>query len=289
MNRRAVPGAGVQYRTVPLQQLNIRVAEGDEGTFEGVACRYNTVDSYGTTFKPGVFRKGGLDAGTYALLDMHDPSRPIGTFTAKERGDHLAISGRYDDTQAGRDARARALSGSAPELSVGFIRTDMPATWEEYDQLTEKQRKDLETNIRSARLVEVSQITARMAAVPGSALTGVRTAAHIRAADADEDPAALIASLDSILDQAVMLAGEYPREDLPEEVAQALDLLVAAESVVDQVMDVLGIYDPDDQDATAGNGEAPPAEGAASAALELERARASAALLLAGLTGVSRV
>ncbi|MFF9643675.1 HK97 family phage prohead protease [Kitasatospora aureofaciens] len=286
MNRRAIPGTGVQYRTVPLQQLNVR-AEGDEGTFEGVACRYGVVDSYGTVFKPGVFRKGGLDQGTYALLDMHDPGRPIGTFTAREKGDHLAISGRYDDTQAGRDARARALSGSAPELSVGFIRTDMPATWEEYDALTDKQKRDLETNIRSARLVEVSQITARMAAVPGSALTGVRTAAHVRAADADEDPSALVASLDGILDQAVQLAGEYPREGLPEEVAQALDLLVAAEAVVDQVMDVMGIYDPDDQDDSGSGEEPPPADGAASAALELERAKASAALLLAGLTPVN--
>jgi HK97 family phage prohead protease len=279
MNRRSRPGAEVQYRTVPLQQLNIRADDGEEGTFDGIACRYGVRDSYGTTFRPGVFRKGGLDAGTYALLDMHDPSKPIGTFTARERGNHLEISGRYDDTQAGRDARARARSGSAPELSVGFIRTDMPSTWEEYDALTDKQKADLETNIRSARLVEVSQITARMAAVPGSALTGVRTVAHVRAADPDDDPGPLLASLDATLDSAVALAGEFPRESLPEPVAQALDLLVGADALVDQLMDLLGVYDPDDDD-QGDQGEGPDQSGAAAAQLDLERARVR--LLLAG-------
>ncbi|KJK55638.1 HK97 family phage prohead protease [Saccharothrix sp. ST-888] len=279
MNRRSRPDA-VQYRTVPLQQLDVRAdPDGEEGTFEGLACRYGVVDSYGTTFRPTVFTKGGLDSGTYALLDMHNPGKPIGTFTAQERPEGLHIAGRYDDTQAGRDARARARSGSAPELSVGFIRTDMPTTWEEYDALSDKQKADLEQNIRSARLVEVSQITARMAAVPGSVLTGVRTAAHVRAgADADEDPSALVAALDATLDEAVALAGEYPREGLPEEVAQALDLLVAAETLVDQVMDVLGVYDPDDQDGDEDT--APAGAGEKTADLELERARVR--LMLAG-------
>lgn len=166
-----------------LAAVEWRVADGEDGTFEGVACRYGVEDSYGTVFHPGVFKKGSR--GDFAFLFMHDPSRPVGTFRAEERGDHLWIGGRYDDTQAGRDARTMARSGSAPELSVGFVRTDLPS-WEALAALPEDEYKEKLRNIRGARLVEVSQITARMAAVPGSKLKTVRAALG---ALFDEEPA----------------------------------------------------------------------------------------------------
>ncbi|MFD0562903.1 HK97 family phage prohead protease [Kitasatospora saccharophila] len=157
-----------------LGDVQWRVADGEDGTFEGLACRYGVVDSYGTTFHPRAFRKGGLK-GQYAMLFMHDPAQPVGVFTAEERDDGLHIAGRYDDTAAGRDARTMARSGSAPELSVGFVRTDLPP-FEKLAQLSEEDYKETLANIRGARLVEVSQITARMAAVPGSKLKTVRAA-----------------------------------------------------------------------------------------------------------------
>lgn len=162
----------VEFRS--LDDVQWRVDPGDEGTFEGVACRFNVTDSYGTTFHPGAFKKGGL-RGSYALLFMHDPYQPVGTFTAEERADHLWISGRYDDTQAGQDARTMARSGSASELSVGFVRTDVPK-WDKLKEMSEDDQKELFANIRAVRLVETSQITARMAAVPGSKLKTVRHA-----------------------------------------------------------------------------------------------------------------
>lgn len=162
----------IEFRS--LDDVEWRVAPGEDGTFEGVACRFNVVDSYGTTFHPGAFKKGGL-RGSYALLFMHSPYQPIGTFTAEERADHLFITGRYDDTQAGQDARTMARSGSAAELSVGFVRTDLPK-WEKIAEMSDEDRAELMKNIRGARLVETSQITARMAAVPGSKLKTVRDA-----------------------------------------------------------------------------------------------------------------
>jgi HK97 family phage prohead protease len=135
----------IEFRV--FETTDFRVADGDDGTFEGVACQYGKKDSYGTTFHPGVFKRG-IDKSDYAYLWMHSPYDPIGTFRADEQPNLLHIGGRYDDTTAGRDARVMARSGSARELSVGFVRTD----------------------------VEVSQITARMAAVPGSKLKTVRSA-----------------------------------------------------------------------------------------------------------------
>ena len=162
----------IEFRT--LDEIEWRVDEGSDGTFAGYACRYGKKDSYGTTFHPGVFRKG-IDKSDYALLFMHSPYQPVGTFRAEEKSDHLWIEGKYDDTAAGRDARVMARSGSARELSVGFVRTDLP-DWKKLWEMEEEARQELLDNIKAARLVEVSQITARMAAVPGSKLKTVRSA-----------------------------------------------------------------------------------------------------------------
>lgn len=141
--------------------IDLRAAAASDGTFEGFLCRFNVRDSYGTTFVPGCFIEGGLDERLYALLSMHDPNVPVGTFTAQERGtEGLWIEGQYDDTREGRDARVRAKTGSASELSVGFV-------WLQSDT-------DDENAITAARVVEGSQITARMASVPGSQISAVR-------------------------------------------------------------------------------------------------------------------
>ena len=162
----------IEFRV--FERHEFRVGEDEDGTFEGVACQYGKKDSYGTTFHPGVFRRG-IDKGSYAYLFMHSPFDPIGTFRADEQSNLLHIAGRYDDTQSGRDKRAMARSGSARELSVGFVRTDLP-DWKKLAEMADEDRDDVLNNIRSARLVEVSQITARMAAVPGSKLKTVRSA-----------------------------------------------------------------------------------------------------------------
>lgn len=148
--------------------MQLRLTEGSDasvGGFEGCLVVMDVEDSYGTTFRPGCFEAGGLDEAPYAYLWMHDPWEPTGWFTAAERTDGdvqgLWIRGEYDNTGNGQDARARALSGSAPELSVGFVWLDDGG-------------EDAENDITKARLVEGSQITRRFAAVPGAALTAVR-------------------------------------------------------------------------------------------------------------------
>ena len=156
------PGAllgvdGMQVRS--LQQLQLRAGAQDDGTFEGYACVWDVVDSYGTTFRQGCFTEGGLDQGEYALLWMHDPTVVLGAFTAREDDHGLLIAGGWDDTTRGRDARVQARR-SAPGLSVGFV----PIGVDPND----------DSVFTSARLVETSQITLRMASVPGAAITKAR-------------------------------------------------------------------------------------------------------------------
>lgn len=155
---------------VTTRAVHIRAA-ADTNTFEGLACKFNEVDSYGTTFKAGCFTAGGLDTKIYALLWMHDPSRPIGTFTAEERTDGLYIVGQWDNSVAGQEARQAAIGGSASDLSVGFRLYEDPNA--------------AANDITIAELLEVSQVTSRFGAVPGSALTAIR-AAFSDATDVEE-------------------------------------------------------------------------------------------------------
>lgn len=144
--------------------LDLRFGNGPEldGVFTGYGSVFGVTDSYGTRMMPGCWRAGGLDEQPYALLWMHDPMQVAGTFTAKEDEKGLWLEGRYDATDIGQRCRQQALSGSAPGLSVGFTVLNTLA--------------DDDTAFTSARLVEVSQITARMASTPGAELAQVRAA-----------------------------------------------------------------------------------------------------------------
>src|SRR6266498_4845133 len=72
-------------------------------------------------------------------------------------------------------------------------------------------------------------------------------------ADADDDVSALVSAIDAALDEASNLVDGVDLASLPEEVAQALGIMVAAETTVDELMEVMGLFDPDD----AGENAAP--------------------------------
>lgn len=144
----------------------LRATKDDNKGFEGWAVRYGVKDTYGTTFEPGCFDAATpeLTARRFPFLWMHDRYQVLGTFRVEEREEGLWLfDGRYDDTEAGRDAKQRALSGSAPALSVGFV------------QIIDPEVGDWE-RITMARLVETSQIVLGMQAVPGAELSAVRAA-----------------------------------------------------------------------------------------------------------------
>jgi hypothetical protein len=81
-----------------------------------------------------------------------------------------------------------------------------------------------------------------------------------RAADGDTDVKDLIASLDGTLDEMSQLVSGADLTGLPEPVAQAVSMIAGAESIVDNVMDLMGIFDPDDE-ADAGEAAAAGAPG----------------------------
>lgn len=155
-----------QYRIIAIEQR-----DDDAGTFDGIASHVLVEDSYGTAWDGGAWTAGTPDLTdrTFPLLWMHDPFVPIGTFTAEETEHGLRIRGTYDDTEAGRDARKRAKSKSAPNLSVGFIpKQSRSSSTAEFDG------RDVEV-FTATQLVETSQITLGFQAVPGAELTSARS------------------------------------------------------------------------------------------------------------------
>lgn len=79
------------------------------------------------------------------------------------------------------------------------------------------------------------------------------------------DPGKVLAGIDAVLDQAQELTADVDREALPPEVAQALDMLFGVGPAVDELLEAMGIYDPDEQeeDETSGDDDAEDAEDSA--------------------------
>lgn len=79
--------------------------------------------------------------------------------------------------------------------------------------------------------------------------------------DEDVDPRKVLAGIDAVLDQAQALTVDVDREALPPEVAQALDMLFGVGPAVDELLEAMGIYDPDhvehdDEEETSGDDDA---------------------------------
>jgi HK97 family phage prohead protease len=178
--------AELEVRTVSMADFQVRNAEGAAGIFSGYANRHQTKDTYGTRWQEGAWKAGGLDSDPYPLLWMHDPWDPIGTVKAGEDSTGLEVEGRWDNSDEGKRARDRYESGSAVDLSVGFV-------------TVQKDSKD-KGLVTSSKLKEVSQVTTRFGASPGSRI------ASVRMSETDFDRRAI--------------EGSY--EDLQEELRQAL-------------------------------------------------------------------
>jgi hypothetical protein len=61
----------------------------------------------------------------------------------------------------------------------------------------------------------------------------------------DQTPQQMIAALDSVLDEAYSLTQDVDRNSVSPEIGRALDLLAAAWSQMDEIMEAMNIPDPD--------------------------------------------
>ncbi|AHJ66363.1 HK97 family phage prohead protease [Granulibacter bethesdensis] len=141
----------------------------EDGSFEGYGSAFGVIEeSYGTRFAPGAFSNTlamSRRSGTMPkLLWQHDPSQPIGVYTAiSEDTRGLRVQGRLTmQVQRAQEAYALLKDGALDGLSVGFR--------------TNKYDFDDTTGIRTitdASLFEISIVT--FAANPGARVDNVRS------------------------------------------------------------------------------------------------------------------
>lgn len=117
--------AGVERET-RAYALELR-ATGDDGTVEGYGSVFGVRDNYDDVIAAGAFAtslKEHKAAGTMpAMLWQHDPSEPIGVWTAmSEDGNGLKVVGKLAlDTVRGREAHSLLKMGALNGLSIGFV------------------------------------------------------------------------------------------------------------------------------------------------------------------------
>lgn len=125
-----------------------------EGVFSGVASAYGVVDSYGTAFAPGAFKRSLEEHRTQdtlpAMLWAHDSKEPVGRWLSiEEQSDGLHVKGKLTLATT-RGAQALALlNDGALGLSVGFARNP------------DKQSRDARTGVvtfHEAKLLEISLV-----------------------------------------------------------------------------------------------------------------------------------
>lgn len=135
-------------------------APDDSGEIEGVAVRFNTVDTYRTEFAPDAFR--GLEGRSVPMLWAHDPSMVLGSWSSFQvRADGLTAKGKLNLSVAkALEVRSLLKAGDITGLSIGF-RT-----------VKDERRSNGVRRITEASLHEISIVA--FPAVPGSGITSIR-------------------------------------------------------------------------------------------------------------------
>lgn len=236
---------------------------------------YGVVDSYGTSWAPGVFKRSAA-VGSIPAVFSHDADRPIGVVhNFRDDGQHLDGTLSFLDFAACPDARLAyevMKRGAYPGISFAFT-----------NAVNEEDREHRGAlKITSADMIEVS--TVLRAAVPGSRPLAIRSAlspsvvlsrvphgfegqdvctrcdgvpgnsAHTRSMDTVElreltaqlaatpveeaNQAALAAAANIALDSAISIANNNDFRSLPPWVSQFLALVMTADAMVDKISDV---------------------------------------------------
>ncbi|MCD7110439.1 HK97 family phage prohead protease [Rhizobium sp. DKSPLA3] len=97
-----------------LDMLEVRfAAPGEDGTIEGTAVRFDTLDSYRTTFDKRAF---AWDGKSLPLLWSHDPSAVVGSVrTVRVENDGLKIIGKLNlEVQRAREVAPCSWLATSP-------------------------------------------------------------------------------------------------------------------------------------------------------------------------------
>ncbi len=147
--------------------MELRSVGEPEGQFVGYASVFGVLDSYGTIFDRGCFKKTLRERkGRFPLTWFHDPTMPIGLARVEEDDRGLLVYGELDI--AGNEIAKRVYSG----LRFGYV-TDMSHG---FRIIREKMDEDGVRHFTEVKLTEIALLTANYAANPQALVETVRQA-----------------------------------------------------------------------------------------------------------------
>jgi HK97 family phage prohead protease len=129
----------------------LKMLEGQEGTLQGIASVYDSIDMVGDRIKKGAFKKTISENPTVPVLWQHEPSQVIGVAKVTDTGKRIIADITLDmQDQLAQSALRKVKMGLVKGLSIGF--TPVKVSWVEEGDL-------LIREINELRLWEVSLVT----------------------------------------------------------------------------------------------------------------------------------
>ncbi|WP_292135978.1 HK97 family phage prohead protease [Mesorhizobium sp.] len=144
--------------TVDILELRLS-PPSDDGTVEGIAVKFDTLDSYRTTFDRRAFASVSK---RLPMLWSHDPAQVVGSWSSiTVADDGLRVKGRLNlEVERAREVRAMLTQGDIDGISIGF------------ETVTSESRAGGVRHITKAIIHEISLVA--IAAVPGAKVTDIR-------------------------------------------------------------------------------------------------------------------
>jgi len=153
----------------PERAFEVRAIEdGEPGQISGYASVFGVMDSHGTIFDKGSFKKTIKDrGGEVPMVWMHESYTPIGLARLEEDDHGLRFVGQLDlDVQRG----AEVYSG----IKKGYIK-EMSHSFSEVKSKPEKAESGEILHYKEVKLYEISPVTTNFASNSSAKITEVRT------------------------------------------------------------------------------------------------------------------
>lgn len=154
----------------PERAFEVRAVEGGEpGSFEGYASVFGVVDSYGTVFDKGAFKKTIKERkGWLPIVWMHNPHEPIGRAEVSEDGKGLWVKGQLDlDVQRGSEVHSGMKKGYITQMSHSFRKVK--------EKIVKAEDKSEIPHLLEVIEFEVSPVTTNFASNEEAEVVAVRT------------------------------------------------------------------------------------------------------------------
>jgi len=177
-------------RLNPERAFDVRVAEdGAPGSFTGYASVFGVVDSHGTVFDKGAFKKTIKDRkGQVSLAWMHDPTTPLGLASLSEDDKGLRVDGQLD---LNVQRAAEVYSG----MKMGYINQMSHSFRSIKERNVEADDKSQIPHYQEVRLFEISPVTSNFASNAEAVITSVRTEDGTEDEEAQEAPMSVPAAM----------------------------------------------------------------------------------------------